>query len=153
MENKELTFVRLFNAPRERVFSAWTKPQLISQWWGPRLFTIPVCRVDLNVNGEFYLEMESPDGQKYPMDAKFLEIIPNKKLVFVAVPIKDEGGNILFETVTSAVFEDFNGMTKMTINVKVTKSSPAAQTAILGMEQGWSETLYKLADFLDLDIK
>ena len=71
MENpttKELTINRVFNAPRELVWNAWTNQEHIEQWWGPKGFTNPVCEWNAKVGNKILIHMKAPDGVIYPMD-------------------------------------------------------------------------------------
>src|SRR5580692_2366643 len=85
---KELTLERVFDAPLEVVWKAWTDPKMLKQWWGPDNVTIPECEVDLRVGGTFYIVMEASEamgpykGTQWPMRAEFTEIVPNEKLSY-----------------------------------------------------------------------
>src|SRR5438477_8911205 len=87
MENKnELIIERVFNAPRELVWKAWTDPEMLKQWWGPNNVTIPECEVDLRVGGRFYIVMEAGEamgpykGTLWPMEAKLTIVEPPARL-------------------------------------------------------------------------
>ena len=58
----QLRITRVFDAPREVVFKAWTDPQLLAQWWGPKGFTNPVCELDARPGGAIRVHMRGPDG-------------------------------------------------------------------------------------------
>src|SRR6188768_4403878 len=90
--NRTLTISRIINAPRETVFKVWTEPRHLSQWWGPRGFTNPVCRINAKPGGEIYIDMKAPDGVVYPMSGTVREVVSGSKIVFVAQPL-DENGN------------------------------------------------------------
>lgn len=61
----DLTLDLVITAPREKVWQALTQPELIKQWFAPKPYTTPDCRVDLRCGGEFYTLMQSPDGEQY----------------------------------------------------------------------------------------
>ena len=63
---RELVITRIFDAPRELVFQAWTDPEHLKKWWGPHGFTNPVCDVDLRLGGRWSILMRGPDGTEYP---------------------------------------------------------------------------------------
>jgi uncharacterized protein YndB with AHSA1/START domain len=63
----EVTIVRIIKAPRVRVWTAWTDPKQMAQWWGPNIFTTPVCEMDVRLGGLYRLVMRSPDGVDYPI--------------------------------------------------------------------------------------
>ncbi|WP_321367759.1 SRPBCC family protein [Pseudomonas extremaustralis] len=78
----ELSISRLIDAPRSRVFRAWTEPALLQQWWGPHGMTTPECEMNLWVGGLFRTLMRAPDGTEYPTQGVFLDIIAPRRLVF-----------------------------------------------------------------------
>ena len=59
-ETERMVVTRIFDAPRELVWKAWTDPQYVMQWWGPKGFTAPVCKIDFRVGGKFLCCMRSP---------------------------------------------------------------------------------------------
>ena len=78
----ELSISRVIDAPRSRVFRAWTEPSLLQQWWGPHGMTTPECEMNLWVGGLFRTLMRAPDGAEYPTQGVFLEIVAPRRLVF-----------------------------------------------------------------------
>ncbi len=72
---------RKFNAPVERVWKAWTNPELIKQWWGPETYSCPTASLDVRPGGKSLLAMKGPDGQVQYSGGTYLEVIPNKKIV------------------------------------------------------------------------
>src|SRR5262249_39089110 len=64
---RELTFVRTFDAPRDLVFSMWTDPKHLAQWWGPHQFDNPVCEADARAGGALLIHMRGPDGSIHVM--------------------------------------------------------------------------------------
>ena len=147
---REVVLTRLIGAPRELVYEVWTDPKHVARWYGPRLFTIPNCEIDLRPGGRRDIDMRGPDGNLYPDKSVFLEVVPPERLVFLSKAFEDEDGNAPFEVRNTVTFEDFNGMTKMILRAEVLKATPEMLGAVEGMEQGWSESFYKLADLLDV---
>src|SRR5512135_1518808 len=145
---KELTLTRVFEAPRERVWQAWTDPKLLAQWWGPQGFTSPVCEVDARPGGAILIHM-SGFGMLAPMSGVFKEVVPPERLVFTnnaffeVPPVKP-----IIEGITTVTFEDLGGKTKVTVHNAVLRAKPEAAQALDGMEPGWTQSLEKLADFL-----
>ncbi|HEX4266311.1 MAG TPA: SRPBCC domain-containing protein [Steroidobacteraceae bacterium] len=128
------SFSRIFDAPRKLVWKAWTTPEYIMKWWGPKDFTSPVCRIDLRVGGRFTYSMHAPDGKVFYNGGEFREIIPLTKIVWLfyfadadgnrvspahyGFPDEDREGNI-----DEILFEDCgNGQTKLTY----TRNDPTA---------------------------
>jgi uncharacterized protein YndB with AHSA1/START domain len=149
---KELTFVREYNVPAERVFKAWTDPKLVTQWWGPEGVFTPVCEVDAKPGGLIHIIMEAGEtlgeykGTQWPMEGKFEEVTEPSKLVFTSNAINQ--GKEIFQHRTTVTFDEKEGKTKMTVHVVVTKILPGSEFAIAGMEQGWNSQFDKLGKFL-----
>jgi uncharacterized protein YndB with AHSA1/START domain len=103
--------------------------------------------------GLIRIDMRGPDGRIYPMKGVFHEVVEPERLVFTSTALEDEQGKPLLEILNTVTFEDFNGLTKLTLHARLVtkdfKLSPQVLAALSGMEQGWSESLYRLADELD----
>ena len=142
--NRELTITRVFDAPRELVFKAWTQPEHVKRWWGPKGFTNPVCEVDARPGGEIRIDMRAPEGTVYPMTGVYQEIVEPERLVFTSAAL-DASGNPLFEVTNIITFSDLNGKTQLTLHVSVAKVTAEAAPYLAGMEVGWNQTLDRLA--------
>jgi uncharacterized protein YndB with AHSA1/START domain len=138
---------RIFDAPREVVFKAWTDPKQLQRWWGPKGFTNPVCEVDARPGGAIRIHMRAPDGTVYPMIGVFHEIVVPERLVFTSSAL-DANGNPLFEVLNTVTFAEEGGKTKLTVHASVSKVIGDAAPHLAGMEQGWSMTLDRLAEEL-----
>jgi uncharacterized protein YndB with AHSA1/START domain len=151
--NKELTIVRVFDAPKELVFRAWTDPKLASQWWGPNGVTNPVCEIDAKAGGIIDIVMLAGEelgklkGSRWPMKGVFQEVTPSEKIVFTASPIMDN--KPVMETITTVKFEEDGNKTKMTLHILVTKVTPEAEGPLSGMEMGWNQSIEKLSKFVE----
>jgi uncharacterized protein YndB with AHSA1/START domain len=143
----EVTFVRVLDAPRDVVFKAWTDPMQLAQWWGPKGFTNPVCEVDARPGGKMLIHMQGPDGAVYPMTGVFREVDPPKRLVFTNAAV-DLDGNVLLEGMTTVTFEEQGGKTKLTVRSSATAVAPVAVEMIKGMNEGWAQSLDRLADLV-----
>ena len=144
-----LTLKRVIGAPRERVWKAWTDPKQFAKWWGPTEFTAPVCELDVRPGGKINVHMKGPDGSPWaepmPMGGVFLEIVPPERLVFTATAFPNGKGGWKLENHNTVVLADKGGKTELTLTVVVMKSSPETAGALAGMEEGWSQSLEKLA--------
>ena len=82
--NPELDLVleRVVDVPPSLVWDAWTKPELLRQWFCPKPWIVSDCRIDLRPGGEFYSVMQSPEGQEFPSAGCYLEVVPGQRLVF-----------------------------------------------------------------------
>jgi uncharacterized protein YndB with AHSA1/START domain len=137
---RELVLTRVFDAPRELVFKAWTDPKRLAQWWGPKGFTNPVCEWDVRPGGAIRVDMKGPDGTVYPMGGVYHEIVEPERIVFTATC---EPG---VETRNTVTFEELDGMTKLTLHAVVVKAPPEAAGSLAGMEEGWKQSMERLED-------
>ena len=150
---ERMVVTRVFDAPRELVWKAWTDPKYVKQWWGPKGFTTPVCKIDFRVGGKFLYCMKTPDGQECWNGGEFHEIVPHEKIVS-SMYFSDSEGNkiepaelgIEHEAIEGAhdvvLFEDLgNGQTRLTFI-----GNETMQNAIeSGQLEGWKEILDKVA--------
>jgi uncharacterized protein YndB with AHSA1/START domain len=80
--DRELVLTRLINAPRDKVFKAWTKPELLKQWFAPSPWTTPSAELDVRPGGASVITMRSPEGKDFPNAGVYLEVVENERLVF-----------------------------------------------------------------------
>jgi uncharacterized protein YndB with AHSA1/START domain len=148
---------RIFDAPRAMVWKAWTDPEMVSRWWGPRGVTTPTCEVDARRGGKINIvmlagkELGPAAGQEWPMTGTFEEVTPQDRLVFTATALQDrKGSRALLETRTTVTFDDLQGKTRLKLHILITRSSntPEAKFAIQGMEDGWSQSFDRLGETL-----
>jgi uncharacterized protein YndB with AHSA1/START domain len=150
---ERMVITRVFDAPRELVWRAWTDPQYVMQWWGPKGFTSPVCKIDFRVGGKFLCCMRTPDGQDFWNVGEYHEIVPLEKIVS-SMYFSDAEGNkvepehygIEHEAIEGAydvtTFEDFgDGQTKLTF----TGNEPMEDAINSGQLEGWKQILDKVA--------
>src|SRR3982074_3686276 len=79
--NREIVLTRVFDAPRHLVFDAFTKPELLKRWFGPRGWSLAACEVDLRVGGGFRFVPRSPDGKDMGMRGVYHELTPPDRSV------------------------------------------------------------------------
>ncbi len=144
---RELVITRIFDAPRELVFKAWTDPRHVAQWWGPKGFTNPVCEMDLRPGGALRIVMRAPDGAEHPMRGVFREVVEPERLVFTNIAV-DAQGNTLLEGLTIVTFAEHGGKTKLTLHTSAAGVAAEAAQMLAGMAQGWTESLDRLEDRL-----
>jgi uncharacterized protein YndB with AHSA1/START domain len=82
VSDREVLTTRTLDAPRERVFAAWTRPELLARWWGPKGFTNTFHVFDPKPNGEWRFVMHGPDGVDYKNHSVFAEVLPPERLAF-----------------------------------------------------------------------
>jgi uncharacterized protein YndB with AHSA1/START domain len=151
-----LTIERIFDAPRELVWKAWTEPEHAMKWWGPRNFTTPVAKMDFRVGGKFLIAMQSPefnDGKPIWSTGVYKEIVPFEKIVATdnfadehgnVVPASEYGMDGVTEMMTTVTFEDVGGKTRMTLQHD---GLPAGEH-FSGANEGWNQSFDKLAEYL-----
>ena len=144
---RELTLTRTYDAPRALVYKAWTDPKLVAQWWGPKMFTNPVCEVDARPGGKLRIVMRGPDGNDYPMRGVFQEVVAPEKLSFTNFAVDAEDKPVI-EGFTTVLFTEEGKKTKLTVITRGKAVQPIAVQYLQGMEQGWSMSLEKLAELL-----
>ncbi|HEV2339234.1 MAG TPA: SRPBCC domain-containing protein [Patescibacteria group bacterium] len=151
---KELTLIRIFDAPRALVWKAWTDPKLLAEWWGPRGVTNPVCEFDATQGGKIHIVMLAGEtlgdltGARWPMKGEIQEITEPLRLVFTSRALRDGDEYPILETLCTVTFVEEGNKTKMTLHVVVTKATVEAEDPLKGMKMGWSQSLDKLGEFL-----
>jgi uncharacterized protein YndB with AHSA1/START domain len=138
----ELRISRVFDAPKRLVFEAWSKAEHVSRWFTPAPLTTPSCEVDLRTGGAFRLTMRMPSGIEFPMDATFLEVVPNERIVFLANIHGGLHGGL--QAHTTVTFSEANGRTTMAVHQVFSRESNETR----GAQAGWTQTLEQLAQFL-----
>jgi uncharacterized protein YndB with AHSA1/START domain len=78
---QDLVITRIFDAPRELVWKAWTEPEQVMRWWGAKIITSPACKIDSRVGGKYHFCMRMPDGQDVWSTGVYKEIVPLERIV------------------------------------------------------------------------
>src|SRR5947208_7379344 len=81
-EGRDLIVTRMIEAPPEKVFRAWTEPELLKQWFAPSPWTTPAVEADVRAGGSSLVVMRSPEGAEFPNRGVYLEVVKNRRLVF-----------------------------------------------------------------------
>jgi|GEM_PF-611778 len=148
----EILITRLLDAPREFVWRAWTEPELVRMWWGPKNYTCPSCTIDLRVGGKYLFCMRSPEGKDYWSTGVYREIASPEKIVCTD-NFADEKGNIVpasyygmnpgftGELIVTVTFGEQAGRTMLTLRHA---GIPAGEMNDM-TRAGWNESLDKLA--------
>jgi len=136
--DRELVLTRLINAPREKVYRAWTDPELLKQWFAPKPYTTPIVEVDVRPGGSAYIVMRGPDGKDMPNRGVYLEVVPNEKLVSTDAYVKAwEPSEKPFMTLI-LTFEDEGGKTRYTARVRHWTVADREAHEKMGFHGGWS---------------
>jgi uncharacterized protein YndB with AHSA1/START domain len=143
---KVICGTRIFEAPRALVFEAWTRPEHLSQWWGPNGFTLTTRSFDFRPGGVWRFVMHGPDGRDYENRVTFDEIVSPERIAY------HHGGGDDVEPVqfrTLVTFEDMGGATKLT--TRGTFPSAAERERVIreyGADKGLEQTLGRLAEYV-----
>jgi uncharacterized protein YndB with AHSA1/START domain len=142
--DREILTERVFDAPRDRVFAAFTDPKLIPEWCGPRDTTTVVDQMDVRTGGSWRFVMRSSDGSETAFRGTYREITPPERIVQT---FEWEGmpGHVLVETVT---FEDLGDRTKVTTTSLFHTTEERDGFLGSGMESGMNETYARLDEVL-----
>jgi uncharacterized protein YndB with AHSA1/START domain len=136
--DRELVLTRLINAPREKVYRAWTEPELLKQWFAPKPYTTPIVEMDVRPGGSAYFVMRGPDGKDLPNRGVYLEVVPNQKLVSTDAYVKAwEPSDKPFMTLIRT-FEDEAGKTRYTARVRHWTVADREAHEKMGFHGGWS---------------
>jgi uncharacterized protein YndB with AHSA1/START domain len=103
---RDLVVTRLFDAPPERVWQAWTEPEQVMRWWGPRGFTAPIARMDVREGGTSLVCMRSPDGHDFFNTWTYQHIVPMQRLEFI-MDLADRDGAKADDPVQMGLPPDF----------------------------------------------
>ncbi len=153
---ESLMITRMFNAPRERVWRAWTEPEMIKKWWGPRGYTMPVVNIDLRVGGKIQSCMRSSDGKDIWSIGTIKEIVRPERLVITdsfadaegyIVPASTYGmpGDWALELLITVKLEEQEGKTKLIFRHDGFPDSMNVD----GARKGWGEMFDKLTEYLE----
>ena len=154
-KERKLVITRIFDLPCEKVWKAWTEPERVKRWWGPKGFTAPIIRIDFRVGGKYVYCMRSSENQDFWSTGVFREIVPLERIAYTD-SFADEKGNVVpatyygmsadfpLELQVTLTFEEHDGKTKMILrHVGI----PEGEMSDLA-QQGWNESFDKFAESL-----
>lgn len=156
----EFSISRTFDAPRDRVWSAWSQADHLAHWWGPKGTTIRVAKLDFKPNGVFHYAMGLPTGSEMWGLFQYREITPSTAFVFIN-SFSDADGNITrapfsptwpLEVLNHVTFDEHDGKTTVTLRGgPIHANSDELQTFKMGhasMTMGFTGTMDQLAAYL-----
>jgi uncharacterized protein YndB with AHSA1/START domain len=141
--DREIVMTRLFDAPRALVFDAYTNPEHLPHWFGPRGWTLPVCEIDLRPGGSWRFVMRGPDGTEMGMSGVYQEIAPPERLVSTE-SFDDYPG----ETLNTLTLTEEDGKTTYTVTVLYPSKEVRDAVLASGMQEGAAESFDRLAEHL-----
>lgn len=144
--DRELVLTRLIDAPPEKVFEAWTAPELIVQWFTPKPWQTVSAQIDVRPGGASLIVMRGPDGTEFPNRGVYLEVVPNKRLVFTdAFTEAWKPSDKPFVTCV-LTFEDVGGKTRYTALVLHWTEADREAHEKMGFFDGWGKATEQLCE-------
>lgn len=149
--DKQLVLARIIDAPVEQVYRGWTDPELMKRWFAPRPWTTPKVSMDLRPGGGNMVTMADENGTEYPNAGQYLEVVPNRRLVFTDAYTGDwQASEKPFMTVT-LTFEDIGGKTRYIARCQHWTAEDKAAHEQMGFEEGWGMCADQLEEVLKAD--
>jgi uncharacterized protein YndB with AHSA1/START domain len=139
---REVVITRTINGPARLVFEAWTKPELLKQWWAPKSLgsVLRSCEVDLRAGGKYRFEFAFGESKTMAFFGKYIEVTPYSRLVWT----NEEGDGVSISTLT---FEEKGGKTLMVLS-ELHPSKEVADSVGEGFAEGMREMLEQLDELL-----
>lgn len=143
LKNRTLSLKRTFDAPIQLVWEAWTQPEHIALWWGPKGMDVKVVQHDFSVNGQWEYVMQMPDGSNFVSEGVYLEILELQKIISTAnFRPMTEGVEI------QALFEKNREKTEFTFHCIHPTEEYCKQQEQMGFYNGWGSAFDRLEDFV-----
>jgi uncharacterized protein YndB with AHSA1/START domain len=147
-EGRDLVLTSLIEAQREKVYRAWTEPELLKQWFAPRPWTTPEARLDVRAGGSSLVVMRSPDGNEMPCPGVYLEVVRNERLVFTDAYTEAWQPSARPFMTGVLTFEDAVGRTRYTARLRHWSDETADQHEQMGFHEGWKQCTEQLAELV-----
>lgn len=145
--DNDLVLTRVLDAPREKLFRAWTDPKVLMKWFAPKPWSISAAKIDVRPGGASSITMRDPDGNEYPNEGVYLDVVPNEKLVFTdAYTAGWRPSEKPFFTAI-VTFEDAgNGKTKYTAIARHWRAEDKEAHEKMGFHEGWGQCATQLEE-------
>lgn len=147
--DRELVLCRIMDAPPEKLYQGWTNPELMKQWFVPKPWSIARVETDLRPGGSSLVVMKDPEGNEYPNPGIYLEVVPNKKLVFTDAFHKAWEPSAKPFMTAIVTFEDLGGgKTKYTARALHWTKEDRIEHEKMGFHEGWGACAQQLEDLV-----
>ena len=143
--DREIVMTRVFDAPRELVWKAYTDPAAIPQWWGPRRHATTVDKMDVRPGGAWRYVSRDADGNEYAFRGEYREVVPPERIV-ATFEFEPMPGHVSVETLTLVEHDGKTTLTNTSVFDSVEDRDGMLQS---GMEEGVRETYDRLAEYLE----
>ncbi len=145
---REIIHTRLLDAPRAKVWRAWTDPVHVARWWGPDGFTNTVSSMDVRTGGTWQFIMHGPDGTDYPNFIKFDEIVKHKRITYAHQEKEENNAGDPHCFNAEVIFEDLGDKTKVTLHSFFPTVEACEAVKKFGAVEGGQQTLGKMAEYV-----
>jgi uncharacterized protein YndB with AHSA1/START domain len=142
-QNLKLEIKRVINAPRDRVYAAWTDPAQMKQWFGPENVQTRDLIADARVGGKFRWDLTNSEGEEMTVHGEYRELQPGKKIVFSWQWLDDEDWENQISIVTVELFDREGGT-----ELRLTHEQLPNEQSRDGHTRGWNSALDKLEEFV-----
>jgi uncharacterized protein YndB with AHSA1/START domain len=143
VRERALVITRIFEAPRDLVFRAWTEPDRAARWWGPQGFVTTYSNMDVRPGGSFRVCMRSPEGIEHWKQGIYREVVERERLVFTFA-WEDAEGKPSHQTLVTVTFSERGDKTELTLRQAVFETVEARDNH----QRGWTSTLERFAEYL-----
>lgn len=143
--DRELILERVIDAPPEKLFRAWTEPDLLKQWFTPKPWTVSFAETNVRPGGSNLIVMRSPEGQEFPNRGVYLEVVENRRLVFTDAYINAWTPSEKPFMTAIITFEPDGGKTRYTARVLHWSAADRETHEKMGFHKGWSHATDQLA--------
>ena len=140
---RELVVSRVIDAPRERVFRAWTDPEQVARWWGPKGFVTVEYNMDIRPGGAYWFVMRSPEGTDHRKRGVYREIVPPERIAF-SFAWEAADGTLGQATLITVTFESVGEKTRLTLRQGEFESVPRRDDHITG----WTSCLERFGEYM-----
>lgn len=149
VDGNDLVLTRIIDAPPEKVYAAWTQPELLTQWFVPKPWTIAKAELDVRVGGANHIVMRGPDGTEFPNHGVYLEVVKNRRLVFTDAYTKAWEPSAKPFMTASVDLEDVGGGTRYTARARHWSKEDREAHETMGFHEGWSVCAEQLAALVE----
>jgi len=147
--SRELILTRDVDLPAEKLWRGWTDPELLKQWFCPRPWGVAHAELDVRPGGSCLVVMRSPEGQEFPNPGVYLEVVPNRRLVFTDAYIRAwEPSAHPFMTATISFDDLGGGRTRYTACARHWSVADREKHEAMGFHAGWNQALDQLVELL-----
>ncbi|MCV0394817.1 MAG: SRPBCC family protein [Rhizobiaceae bacterium] len=145
-DSRELVLTRLLDAPRDKLYRCWTEPELMEQWFAPKPWKVTDVKTDVRTGGGNSFTMRGPEGEAFPSEGVYLEIVPNEKIVFTDAYTRawQPSAKPFFTGIIT--FADEDGKTRYTARALHWTDEDREAHEKMGFHEGWGQCADQLEE-------